>query len=372
VFAGRGVEMIAQEINIDRASNKVWSQGAGQLTANVKAGTGSSLAGLTGNTATNNAANNTLAPVKIANSAADEKLFVEWNQEMRFDGQKIQFLGKADRLGNRVRAVHQDRAIWCDIMELHLNRVVSLFDDDKTAAKPQGEMIQCAGDVYVISTEYDAMRQKKSADSARFAKLRYQIANGGFVAEGPGVLRSTQLGSDKGFTDTKAKLPAATVGANAGKLNYLSVWFQNYVRGTFMGTQRNVEIQGRVQAVYCPVNTWDDVIDIENLSAARHQGYIMECETLQINELPDPTVGGKLSAELTASGNATIDGSKVFGSAKTIKYNQAKSTVIFDGSAKIHTTENGRKSDQSAEMIQYNTETGAIILNQSGGITITR
>jgi lipopolysaccharide export system protein LptA len=364
VFTGRGAELTAQEINVDRASNKIWSPGAGVLTAN------------TANVKMPAAAGEqsvALVPMKQANSIQDSRLTVEWNQEMRFDGQRLQFLGKADRFGNRVKTLYQDKAVWCDIMEIHLNRFVSLFDD-KSGIKPEAEVIQCANDVYIISEEYDENRKLKSKDSARFAKLRYQIASNTFVAEGPGVLRSMSLGSGKGFADSAIKIPGAVNAADAkqGKLNFLSVWFLNYVRGTFLGVQKNVDIQGRVQAVYCPADSWDDVIDIDNQSAARYKGYILECEQLQITELPDPAENGKPAAELTASGNAKIDGSKIYGSAQTIKYNQAKSTVMFDGKARIHTLEQGKKSEQSAEMIQYNIETGAVRLNQSQGITITR
>lgn len=371
VFSGRGAELTAQEISIDRAENKIWSPGAGQLTLDTE---GASVAQHLQNPV---GAGTVSTPVNALRSPQDNKLTVEWNQEMRFDGQRIRFTGKADQFGNRVKTLYQDKAIWCDLMEIHLNRLVYLFDD-KSEVKPDAETIHFVNNVYVINEEYDERRQKKSSDSARFAKLRYHIESNTLAAEGPGVLRSMSHSSGKGFTNVAANIPgtanddALNSTAKSGNLNFLSIWFQNYIHGTLVAGQKNVVIQGRVQAVYCPVDSWDDIIDIDNQSAARHRGYILECEQLQVTEMPDPLDNNKSSAELTASGNAKIDGSKIYGSAQTIKYNQAKNMVMLDGNARVHNLEQGRKLEKSAEMIQYDIDTGAIRIHQSQGGSIVR
>ncbi|MDR0336973.1 MAG: hypothetical protein LBI18_07775 [Planctomycetaceae bacterium] len=404
VFRGRGIELRAKEINIARSSNKIWVPGVGRLIANTDADLTQKYL-QTKNTATTNSvetatASNTpvsLVPLKSANSATDtnlnatinadttanttvntkinrdNRLLVDWNENMIFNGKVLQFLGKSDRNGNRVRAIYQDKEVWCDVMEIHLNRLI-LFFDDKSDVKPEAEMIQCANNVFVRSRELDEQNQLKSLSSAEFGKLRFYVASNYFVAEGPadrpGMLRFTSLNSDEGFSNTKMGLPESLSSHEGGGLKFLSIWFHDHIQGTFIGDMRNVEISGRVQTVYLPVNSWDDHIGIDNLNIARKNGYILECEQLHIVEMPDMNNNQQNTLELTAFGNASIDNSKFYGKARTIKYNQAKTLVTFDGNAKIHTFEEGKKSETAAETIQYDTKSKAIRMNQSQGIQI--
>ncbi|MDR2114911.1 MAG: hypothetical protein LBP87_00865 [Planctomycetaceae bacterium] len=389
VFRGRGIELRAKEINIARPSNKIWVPGIGRLIANTDTDSSQKYF-QTQNTATTNSIGATsapktsipLVPLKPANNNAninaninkDNRLLVDWNENMIFNGKVLQFLGKSDRNGNRVRAIHQDKEIWCDVMEIHLNRQI-LFFDDKSEVKPEAEMIQCANNVFVRSRELDANNQLKSLSSAEFGKLRFYVASNYFVAEGPsdrpGVLSSTSLSSDEGFSNTKMGLPESLSTNGKGALKFLSIWFQDHIQGTFLGDQRNVEISGRVQAVYLPVNSWDDHIGIDNLNIARKYGYILECEQLHVVEIPDMNNNEQNTMELTASDNASIDSNQFYGKAKTIKYNQAKTLVTFDGNAKIHTFEDGQKKEQTAaETIQYDVKNKAIRVNRSQGIRI--
>ncbi|MDR3198380.1 MAG: hypothetical protein LBU34_10985 [Planctomycetaceae bacterium] len=395
VFQGRGIELRAKEINITRSGNKIWVPGVGRLIADTNTDSTQKYF-QTKNTATTNSAgtatlsntsSNTsvpLVPLKSAGNTAktnnntninkDNRLLVDWNESMIFNGKVLQFLGKSDRNGNRVRAIYQDKEIWCDVMEIHLNRRIVFFDD-KSNVEPEAEMIQCANNVFVRSRELDADNQLKSLSSAEFGKLRFYVASNYFVAEGPndrpGVLSFTSLSSDEGFSNAKIGLPESLSTDGRGVLKFLSIWFHDHIQGTFFGDQRNVEISGRVQTVYLPVNSWDDHIGIDNLNIARKYGYILECEQLHIVEIPDINNNERNTMELTAFGNASIDSSKFYGKAQTIKYNQAKTLITFDGNAKIHTFEDGKKSEQTAaETIQYDVKNKAIRMNHSQGIRI--
>ncbi|MDR2440599.1 MAG: hypothetical protein LBE12_14650 [Planctomycetaceae bacterium] len=398
VFRGRGIELRAKEINIARSSNKIWVPGVGRLIANTDTDSTQKYF-QTKNSATTNSpgtisAPNTLntpntpiplVPLKPANTATnnsannkinkDNRLLVDWNENMIFNGKVLQFFGKSDRNGNRVRAIHQDKEIWCDVMEIHLNRQITFFDD-KSGLKTEAEMIQCANNVFVRSRELDVNNQLKSLSSAEFGKLRFYVASNYFVAEGPndrpGVLCFTSLNSDEGFSNTKIGLPESlTSTKEKSSLKFLAIWFHDHIQGTFLGDQRNVEISGRVQAAYLPVNSWEDHIGIDNLNIARKYGYILECEQLHIVEIPDMNNNGQNTMELTAFNNASIDSSKFYGKAQTIKYNQAKTLVTFDGNAKIHTFEDGKNLEQTAaEIIQYDIKSKAIRVNHSQGIRI--
>jgi hypothetical protein len=197
------------------------------------------------------------------------------------------------------------------------------------------------------------------------------------AAEGPGEMSSVFLGTGQGFDPnslmgTPNKL-AGTPGNLAGtpgneKLNYFAVGFQDSMQGTLLGNNREIEITGRVQAVYCPAAGSEDRIGINHFTAARKTGYTLECERLHLMEAPNPVNLSQSSMELTASTDAIIDGSGIFGRAQTIKYNQAKSMVYLDGSVKLRAPTT--QGEISAESIHYNIATRSIEQMRAQGISV--
>ena len=345
VFKGKGVELHARDLNISRPDNKFWAPGPGRLIAN----TAQINTPGTPSTSTNN------------------QLIVTWNKEMVCDGLVLQFIGQADKDGNRVQVVHQTQTLWCTVMELWLNRRVMFFDDQSTV-EPKAVEIKCSGDVTVRNRQLDAQGKQKSVDFAQFAHLHYDVEKNYFVAAGPGELHSVLLGSGHGFDQAAQPVRAG----NNEHLNFLGVWFMNDMRGTLLGNNKKVDIKGRVEAVYTPAANWNDTISRENIAAARRTGYLLECEQLLIVEVPDPLNVSQSSMELTASTNARIDGrGGMSARARKIMYNQAKSTVQLDGNVHLQTMVQGQRVTHPAgESIRYNVETGAVEMIQVQGIGV--
>jgi lipopolysaccharide export system protein LptA len=334
VFKGKGVELRAKELGISRPENKFWSPGAGRLIANAAqistAGT------LPGNTGTGN---------------PGDKLIVEWNKGMVCDGLVLQF-GPLDGKGSRVQTRYQTYKLWCNFMEIELNRRVMFFDD-QSSVEPEAKEIRCVHDVHVQNEQFNAQQNRKSIDIAKAERLHYEVKKDYFAAYGPGELSSMRLGSEQGFD------PIGQTGSVAGgeKLNYLAVWFQDTVQGT-LGNNKVVDVRGRVKAVYCPAASWQDTIAFENAAAARKTGYLLDCEVLRIAEVPNPVNLSQSSMELTASTNASIDGGGMFGKAQKISYNQAKSLVSMEGNVNITATIEGKTSEhRGIQSIRYNLET---------------
>jgi len=247
-----------------------------------------------------------------------------------------------------------------------------MFFDDQSPVEPKAVEILCARDVYVQSQQLDAQGKRKSMDNAQFAKLWYSVEKNYFVGEGPGELSSIFLGSGQGFDPINNNAASASGNKNNGEqLNYLAVWFQDKMQGSLLGNSKNVEFLGRkVEAAYCPVNSWNDKIGIDNLSAARRSGYTLVCERLVIEEVPNPVNLSQSSMELTAMNTAIIEGSGIYGKSQTIKYNQAKSTVEMDGNVTIQITTSDQTTKQSAGAVRYNIETRAIELIQAQGLSL--
>jgi hypothetical protein len=344
LFKGKGIELYSKELNISKSDNMFWTPGAGRLIADT---------------------GQIKAPGIPASNSNDSKLLVEWNREMKCDGQVLQFIGIPDINGNRVKALHQTQSLWCNEMQLTLNRKVMFFDD-QSPVEPKAERILCVHDVVVRNRQLDTQGKQKSIDEIKVAKLQYEVENNYFRAEGPGDLNSIFLGTGQGF-DSLAGNPNNRNGAET--LNFLAVWFQDEMEGTLLDNNKKVEIRGRkVDVAYCPVASWEDRIGIENLNAARQKGYTLDCKRLLVEEIPNLANPSQSFMELTASNPAIIEGSGVlnYGKAQTIKYNQAKNLVDMNGSVTIHTTVNGQQIKQSADSIRYNVETRSVELKVNG------
>ena len=249
-----------------------------------------------------------------------------------------------------------------------------MFFDDQSPVEPKAVEISCAHDVYVQNQQIDAQGKRKSMDSAKFANLWYDVDKNYIVGEGPGELNSIFLGSGQGFDMSNHLAGTSGNKNNDEKLNFLAIWFpsnQNKMRGSLLGNNKKVEfLGGKVTAAYCPVNSWNDKIGMDNLSAARRSGYTLDCERLVIEEMPNPVNLSQSFMELTASNTARIDGSGIWGKAQTIKYNQAKSTVEMDGNVTIQITTPEQTSKQSAGAIRYNIETRTIEMIQAQGLNL--
>lgn len=379
-FKGRGVRMIAREINISRPENKIWSNGMGRLLISSDKTNRATAPNGSPQSAPAELTPMTLTPLKSLASGgrnADSPLVVEWNERMVFDGKTILF-GDHKKAGSRVQTIFQDKNIWCNVMEIHLNRLVNFFEkEDPGLVPPEADTIRCLHEVHVRIRETDEAGQLKSINEARFETLTYRVKMNYFVATAleRGELRRTFLGSEKGLGESKLKLPVSaspktSQNGTGESLSFLSVWFYQDMHGTLQPNYLDVEINGDVQTAYCSVESWDDIIRLDNIKAALQRGYILECEKLRLLQMPDPMNPKQGAVELRAQENAKIEGGQIYGSAREIKYQQARNLVIFEGHAKIHAYDDGKPMGFAADAIEYNTETGAYQARQSSGVII--
>ena len=335
IFKGKGVELRAGELYLSRADNKFWAPGQGRLIAYT--------------------AQINTPGIPTTGSANDNKVVIDWNKGMQSDGQVIQFEGQPDPHGSRrVQVVHQTQTLWCNDLEIWLQRKVLFFDDTSTV-EPQAVEIRCSHDVYVRQEQRDDQGKLKSIDTANVVNLYYYVQRNYFAAEGPGTMSSIFLGSGQGFGKGNT-----AVAPGGERLNFLAVSFQDTVQGTLLGN-KTVNFKGKVNVAYCPANGWDDVIAPGNLAAARRTGYTLQCERLDIVEMPNPVNLSQSSLELTATNNAVIEGvGGIFGKAQTIKYNQAKSIVDMEGGNGKVWLQSATQKGVEAQSIQYDIETGTV------------
>jgi len=361
-FRGKGATLRAMEINISRADNLIWSDGAGRLFAVVPdSGNGLPSVAI-------DQRNTKPGSMPIASKpGGDNRLVVDWSEQMSFDGKTIVFLGKQDQSGIRVRAFYQHTRLFADVMRIYLNRLVSFFDD-QSDVPVKAESIECSKNVYVQMEEFEN-NQPKSVSIGRFEGVRVYVETGDFGADGPGEIQRTFVNDGKGFSVSGSAPPKGLQIPKSG-LAHLYVSFHKNVRGNYLTTI--AEINGSVRCMYCPVDGWDTKLGIEDQNSVAKRGYLMNCEKLMIVQMPNP--GGETqSLELTATGGTTIEGvNNLFAGAETVKYNQAKGFVVFDGDNFRKATVHAGKKQTSAQKLEYNMETGALQVLNAEGFEISR
>ncbi len=352
VFRGKGIALNAMQLNIQRASNMIWSDGAGRLLASVPTGGGQPNVVI--NQGTPRAANGQqpLTSLRTANAPVDNRVLVDWNEQMSFDGKTIVFKGKASQTGVRVRVIHQNTLIYADALKIHLNRLVSFFDN-RSDVQVKAESLECAGNVFIRTEEFEG-QQRKSLNEGEFDGVRVYVETGDFVAWGGGCVRSTFMNNGKGMSASGPLAQVAPKGG-IGKLAHLGVIFYDSIRGNY--NSRTTEISDTVKCVYCPVNSWDEKIGIENRTSATKTGFLLDCDKLLIAQMPDPATG-TLSVEMTATGNTTLEGNNLLAKAATVKYNQAKHLVIFDGDGFGNARVTSKGKSATAKKFAYDIETG--------------
>ncbi|MDR2762964.1 MAG: hypothetical protein LBB88_10205 [Planctomycetaceae bacterium] len=387
IFTGKGAQIRAMHVYIFRAENVIKIVGAGRLLADAKSKKASS--GVLMNAGNQTTATPTSAQLsnnqfeQSKRQEGDSRILVQWNKEMYFDGNIISFKGVPDKNGNRVLALMEDREIHCDVMQIFTNRYVSLFDD-KSDVTIKPERVGCAIDVVMKSEKFEN-GLRKSFDWAEFDAVEIRLETDEFFAKGPGLIRSTFLETDNAFSDPKNGFDVLSGGARNANVNnvnnvnvnnresilFLCIWFYDHIQGMSSKTHKSATMRGHIDAVLCPVSTWDERVERDQLNLATKKGYLLKCEELRLVQMPDPVLKEKNFVELTAIENATIEGENrsLYGRAQTIKFNQAKSQVTLEGNelnnARITTSSQGTIP---AQRIEYNLKNGTAKIVNSRGV----
>jgi hypothetical protein len=157
--------------------------------------------------------------------------------------------------------------------------------------------------------------------------LTIDQASGRLHGDGPGWLSTVRLEEgQQGISPTA--VPGSSVPVAAPRLVYLHVEFSRAVDGNL--NARHVEFSDQVQAIFGPVARWEDELDWRNPEAAGEQGAGLKCERLAVGQLSGGE-GGSPAVELEATGSAVVEGLKFLARGARISYSQAKDLLLLAG-----------------------------------------
>ena len=347
-FNGKGVRLIGANINISRASNLLWVDGGGRLIVDVPVDENGNT-GLNAQMSFDRQPATAAPPMPGGAARSIEKLLVNWNQGMKFDGNMLLFKGKMDQQGHMVDVFFQYNRISSETLYLYLNRSFSFFDDRSTDDL-KAETIDCHGDVWIQSYRYEGQVQQ-SRDEAQCERLQIHVPSSDFKAVGPGRISSTYLASAS--SSMMPTMPDPAADASSSGLRHVDITFHDQVTGNFQ--QRDATLYGQIYCIVSQVSSWEEKIDTDSLSEVTKRGILMQCNQLHVMQ----SAGVEPNVEIVATKNTRIDGNGYYAKAESFKYNQAKNRVILEGNSTSDANLYTDRGSVQGKRIAYDIATGA-------------
>jgi lipopolysaccharide export system protein LptA len=298
-FEGPGLKLTSSNIHLDRGSNRLWIEGAGQMELPIK----STLSGQM--------------------PTGPGVLTVDWRRRMDFDGRTAQF-------ENYVIATTGQQRMQTETMQVQLQRPVS-FSQPSVQGPTDVEEIRCSGGVSIDSRGFDAQQQLKSHDQMQVTDLAINVQSGA-INGGSGWLNSVFRGSPDLPGNTADGLAAGLPNnaARPDQLNCLKVEFKRSISGNLL--LRQLTFRDHVQLAFAPVNNWDAMLTTYNpdkLDTAGN-GVAASCDKLTVYQTSFP-VDNRQTIALVGEGNTVVEGTTYTARGDRVSYDQSKDLLIFEG-----------------------------------------
>lgn len=341
---GRGLTLNGGTVNVNRATNQVWIDDKGQMIILVDRD-------LEGN----------ILP-------APTPLSVTWTGRMNFDG-------KVARFEDGVHVQREQQQLRTDTLDVTLDKKID-FADAKLTQRPEIEKIECRAGVYMESRQFDP-RGLKSIARMQTRDLSIHQVTGAVTGTGPGWLEQVGRGNPDGVS-LPGQPPATAGGASAddNQLNYLKVTFQDGMTGNMH--RRQMIFSDDVEAVYGPVENWNQTLDPDRPHQLGERGIVMNCRELTVTQMPPTAPDAKPAIEMRTEGNTLVEGQTFTAQATRMTYTDAKQLLVLEGEDRTHAElwrqpkVGGRTSKLVARKILYWRDSNRVEINGARELDITQ
>lgn len=303
VISARGLTLHAAEAHLDQATNRMWADGPGDADVRVE------------------------RDLLGGETPGPTDLHLRWRGGLRFDGRRISV--RDDVLGEG-----PNDWLRCREMTATLTQEVDLSGAG-SGGRVEIAQVDCVGGVAIDHRTTDAAGQR-SHERAKLVTLSINQQTGALEGAGPGWVRSVHLSAPV------AAVAGAAPAAPRASLHFLRIDFQQGMTGNL--NDKVVRFHRRVQAVYGPVDAWEQQVELDAQGRAPVGSSQLVCEELQAYE--DPALrfsanpqGPDRKIELRALGGVRISGAQEASSrfeaeAESAVYNQLKELFVLEGDAR--------------------------------------
>ena len=237
-----------------------------------------------------------------------------------------------------------------------LNQEVNL-SRDKPPQNLDVQELAFSGGVYLQNT--GRLRESQTSyEQMQVRDLTIDQSSGRLHAYGPGWGSSVRY--DNGLAERSLN-PAGKANSAGPRLVYVRVDYEDEAIGNVLS--REIEFQGRVRSLYGPVDAWDQTLDPNPVEGLKRWQYLLTSDRLAVADAAARMSSQEAGIELTALGNATIEGEAFSARAWRLAYARAKELVILEGDGRVD-AELWRKGsttpDAAAQQIRFWTNTQSV------------
>ncbi|HYW78067.1 MAG TPA: hypothetical protein VE890_00760, partial [Thermoguttaceae bacterium] len=325
-FEARGLSLNGPNINLNRGTNRLWIDGAGQMNVPV---------------------DKDLEGKPLSNPGTLE---VDWQERMEFDGRKASFQESVVATGPLQR-------VQTETLDIHFRRPIDFSAESFEAEQqPEVQQILCYGGVRMDGRTFEAQRQTAQM-AIEVVDLKINLDSGDLNASGPGWVNSVQYGSNNRLS-LPGDEPDAKGSNDDEQLQCLHVRFQGSIEGNVRLPYRRMTFLDQVRTAYGPVDRFDAMLATNDPDVLGPDGVVMRCEQLAVHEMN--TAGARRgTVEMEAHGNTVVEGVDFTARAIRMTYSQAKDMLVLEGDgrtdAKLYRQERvgGQTSQAAARKILY-------------------
>lgn len=248
-------------------------------------------------------------------------LTIAWKSGMRFDGQRVNFVGD-------VTAATPQQLVRTPRLVATLTRDID-FTNPGRVDDLGLHNIHCPEEVTLESRTIEN-GQVQSIDRLQLRDLRIDQATGDIRAAGPGSIKTHRFGNQMALGPAApGGNPAAQPNEKApDQLTFLRVDFQESVVGNFR--RKRLTFLNQVKCVYGPVRDWQQELDPQGFDHPGPKDVLLSCDRLAIQEMPG-ALRDKQNFDLDATGNMRVDGEQFSAEGQRLSYNTGKSMLTLEG-----------------------------------------
>ncbi|MEZ6053319.1 MAG: hypothetical protein R3C02_18330 [Planctomycetaceae bacterium] len=256
-----------------------------------------------------------------------QPLSVRWLNHMTFDGQEAMFTGETE-------TTLSESVLNCEELHVGLNRKLDFSADHPDTANLQLEAVHGLHNVYVEFHEW-AERTLIGIRKMEVAEFEFHRTSGEFRAKGKGTIYDWQKGNGR---NPIAIGPSAESKANGTVKDSKLPW--NFTQLDFMGDlkgnqiERYVILEDRVEVMHAPVEHALDVFErreINDPTESAKNSVWLGSDRMQFMLVPAQSADTEDFLQVTAFGNAEVEGQSFGASGHSISYDQSKEQFTLRG-----------------------------------------
>ncbi len=296
-FEGRGMAIEANDIHLNRGTNRLLIDGAGTMSLPLD------------------------RDLDGRPLATPTRLAIDWRNRMDFDGRTARF-------EESVTARTPQQTLKTEVLQVQFQNPIRLGEAD-LGAPPEVAQIVCRGGALMESRVADG-QQPLAHEQIQAGDLSVNLLSGHLAARGPGWLMSVRPAGEGGpLTGPGAMpLPTPAPAGDEAALRQLYVRFRGGITGNMH--RRELTFHDDVRTIYTPVDSWQPAIPRDDPNSLGPGGIVVTCNRLSLRQIRTPD-GSRQTAEFEAAGNTIVESAGYTARAVRMTYSEASDLLMLEG-----------------------------------------